>query len=53
MKKEESIDLTAGIPKPVKTFAEQVTTEEMNNRLRGTAVTSVNTGSCECRTRCP
>ena len=42
--KEESIDLTAGIPKPVKkTFAEQVTTEEMNKRLRGTAVTSVNT----------
>ena len=41
--KEESIDLTAGIPKPVKkTFAEQVTTEEMNKRLRGTAVTSVN-----------
>jgi hypothetical protein len=26
-----------------KTFAEQVTTEEMNKRLRGTAVTSVNT----------
>ena len=44
VKKEESIDLTAGIPKPVKkTFAEQVTTEEMNKRLRGTAVTSVNT----------
>ena len=43
VKKEESINLTAGIPKPVKkTFAEQVTTEEMNKRLRGTAVTSVN-----------
>ena len=26
-----------------KTFAEQVTTEEMNKRLRGTAVNSVNT----------
>ena len=44
LKKEESIYLTAGIPKPVKkTFAEKVTSEEMNKRLRGTAVTSVNT----------
>jgi len=44
VKKEESIGLTAGIPKPVKkTFAEQVSAEEMTKRLRGTAVNGVNT----------
>jgi hypothetical protein len=43
-KEEESIDLTAGIPKPVKkTFAEQVSTSEMKQRLKGTAVAGVNT----------
>ena len=42
--KQEVASVTGGVPKPVKkTFAEQVTTEEMNKRLRGTAVTSVNT----------
>ena len=36
VKKEESINPVGGVPKPVKkTFAEQVTTEEMNKRLRG------------------
>ena len=44
VEKEETVNLTAGIPKPVKkTFAEQVSTEEMNKRLRGTAITGVNT----------
>ena len=44
VKKEESVNLTAGIPKPVKkTFAEQVSTDEMNKRLRGTAISGVNT----------
>ena len=42
--KDESVNLTAGIPKPVKkTFAEQVSTAEMNKRLKGTAITGVNT----------
>ena len=42
-KVDDSINLTAGIPKPVKkTFAEQVSTQEMNNRLRGIAITGVN-----------
>ena len=43
----ESLDKRSeglGDPKPVKkTFAEQVSTEEMNKRLRGTAITGVNT----------
>ena len=44
VKKEESVNLTAGIPKPVKkTFAEQVSSDEMNKRLRGTAISGVNT----------
>ena len=44
VRKEESIDLTSGIPKPVKkTFAEQVSTAEMKQRLKGTAVAGVNT----------
>ena len=39
-----NLNLTAGVPKPVKkTFAEQVSTEEMNQRLRGIAITGVNT----------
>tara|TARA_Y100000739_G_scaffold229544_1_gene244630 strand:- start:3205 stop:3756 length:552 start_codon:yes stop_codon:yes gene_type:complete len=43
-KVDESINLTAGVPKPVKkTFAEQVSTAEMNERLRGIAITGVNT----------
>ena len=44
VKQEESTTLTTGIPKPVKkTFAEQVSTSEMKQRLRGTAVSGVNT----------
>jgi hypothetical protein len=44
VKVEKSIDLTAGIPKPVKkTFAEQVSTKEMDKRLKGSAITGVNT----------
>ena len=44
VKKEESITLNAGIPTPVKkTFATQVSTEEMSKRLKGTAITGVNT----------
>ncbi len=44
VKKEETITLNAGIPTPVKkTFAEQVSTEEMSKRLKGTAITGVNT----------
>lgn len=44
VKKEKSIDLTAGIPKPVKkTFAEQVSTKEMDKRLKGSAISGVNT----------
>jgi len=44
VEKEENINLTAGIPKPVKkTFAEQVSTAEMNKRLKGTAISGVNT----------
>ena len=44
VKQEESTTLTTGIPKPVKkTFAEQVSAEEMTKRLRGTAVNGVNT----------
>ena len=44
VKKEESVNLTAGIPNPVKkTFAERVSTEEMSKRLKGTAITGVNT----------
>ena len=44
VKKEESVNLTAGIPKPVKkTFAEQMSTAEMKSRLKGTAITGVNT----------
>ena len=44
VKKEESITLNAGIPTPVKkTFAEQVSTAEMSKRLKGTAITGVNT----------
>ena len=43
-KVDDSINLTAGVPKPVKkTFAEQVSTAEMNERLRGIAITGVNT----------
>ena len=43
-KVNDSINLTAGVPKPVKkTFAEQVSTAEMNERLRGIAITGVNT----------
>ena len=43
VKKEETTTLNAGIPKPVKkTFAEQVSTAEMKQRLRGTAVSGVN-----------
>ncbi|BEV36236.1 hypothetical protein [Synechococcus sp. M16CYN] len=44
VKREKVVDLTAGIPKTVKkTFAEKVTTKEMNERLKGTAITGVNT----------
>ena len=44
VEKEETVNLTAGIPKPVKkTFAEQVSTAEMNKRLKGTAISGVNT----------
>ena len=44
VKKDESVNITAGIPKPVKkTFAEQVSTKEMSQRLKGTAITGVNT----------
>ena len=44
VEKEETINLTAGIPKPVKkTFAEQMSTAEMNKRLKGTAISGVNT----------
>ncbi|MBL6741606.1 MAG: hypothetical protein ISP80_04115 [Synechococcus sp. BS301-5m-G53] len=44
VKKEESVNLTSGIPTPVKkTFAEQVSTAEMSKRLKGTAITGVNT----------
>ena len=44
VKQEESVKVTAGIPKPVKkTFAEQMSTAEMNKRLKGTAITGVNT----------
>ena len=44
VKVEKSIDLTAGIPKPVKkTFAEQVSTKEMDKRLKGSAISGVNT----------
>ena len=44
VKKEDSVKVTAGIPKPVKkTFAEQMSTAEMNKRLKGTAITGVNT----------
>ena len=44
VEKEENINLTAGIPKPVKkTFAEQMTTAEMNKRRKGTAISGVNT----------
>ena len=43
-KVDDSINLTAGVPKTVKkTFAEQVSTEEMNQRLRGSAIKGVNT----------
>ena len=43
VKKEESVTLNAGVPKPVKkTFAEQVSTAEMSKRLKGTAITGVN-----------
>ena len=46
VKKEESVDLTAGIPKPVKkTFAEQVSAQEMNKRLKGVAIAGVNVAS--------
>ena len=42
-KVDDSINLTAGVPKPVKkTFAEQVSTAEMSKRLKGTAITGVN-----------
>ena len=44
VKQEESVKVTAGIPKPVKkTFAAQMSTAEMNKRLKGTAITGVNT----------
>ena len=44
VRKEESVTLNAGVPKPVKkTFATQVSTEEMSKRLKGTAITGVNT----------
>jgi len=44
VKKEEEVSLNAGIPKPVKkTFAEQVSSSEMKKRLKGTAVSGVNT----------
>ncbi|QNJ03203.1 hypothetical protein [Synechococcus sp. PROS-U-1] len=43
VKRDESVTLNAGVPKPVKkTFAEQVSTEEMSKRLKGTAITGVN-----------
>ena len=43
-KVDDSINLTAGVPKQVKKpFAEQVSTAEMNERLRGIAITGVNT----------
>ena len=45
-KKEETVTATSGVPKPVKkTFAEQVSSAEMKQRLKGTAVTGVNTPS--------
>ena len=42
-KKDESVNVNAGIPKPVKkTFAEQMSPQEMNKRLKGTAIGGVN-----------
>ena len=42
-KKDESVKVNAGIPKPVKkTFAEQMSPQEMNKRLKGTAIGGVN-----------
>jgi hypothetical protein len=36
---EESVDLTGGIPKPVKkTFAEKLSESELNQRMKGSAV---------------
>jgi len=45
-KEEEPVSPVGGVPKPVKkTFAEQVSTAEMKQRLKGAAVTGVNVPS--------
>ena len=42
-KEEEPVSPVGGVPKPVKkTFAEQVSSAEMKQRLKGAAVTGVN-----------
>ena len=41
---EKSYPISSGIPKPVKkTFPERMTQEEMEKRLRGSAITGANT----------
>ncbi len=43
VQKDVTTSVTGGVPKPVKkTFAEQVSTAEMKQRLKGTAVSGVN-----------
>ena len=43
---EKLYPISSGIPKPVKkTFAEKMTQEEMEKRLRGSAITGVNTNA--------
>jgi hypothetical protein len=40
---EVEVNLTGGVPKPVKkTFAQQISSAEMSQRLKGSAVTGVN-----------
>ena len=47
VKEPEPVSPVGGVPKPVKkTFAEQVSSSEMKQRLKGAAVTGVNV-------RCP
>ena len=44
VKREESINITKGVPKPVsKTFAQKVSSAEMKERLKGLVVSGVNT----------
>jgi hypothetical protein len=41
--KDSSVDLTGGIPKPVKkTFAQTMTADELSQRLKGSAIGGVN-----------